>query len=411
MRKVLKGNFIFTRIFGEYEIYRDFYLAIENGKIVDFFKFLPIKYKNWELIEYKDKMIIPSFMDIHLHGAQFENIGLGMDLPLLPWLETYTFPEENKFASNDYAEKVYDKFVKDLIYHGTTRACVFGTIHESSKILFDKFIEYGIGGYIGKVNMNRNCPEYLQEKNSYEETLNFLDYTINKSDMVKPIITPRFIPSCTNELMEKLGKLAEEKKLLVQSHLSENKDEIKWVKELQPDTSYTGAYQKYNMLGEKNISIMAHCVHISDAELPLMQNENFYVAHCPTSNFALKSGLAGIRRFLDNNINVGIGTDVSGGYTLSMRQCIVAAVETSNLYDTYVEKSKPLSMCEAFYLGTKGGGKIFGNVGSFEVGYEFDALVIDDNSTLPLEKRLEKFIFDGKNEDIIEVYAKGVQIK
>src|SRR5699024_5384779 len=379
MLKILKGNIVFTKNKDKFEVFEDSHIIIKDGKVLDIQKALSDEYKNIEVEDLGDKIIIPGFNDIHLHAPQYPNLGLGLDKELLPWLETYTFPEEAKNIDPEYAKKEYKLFVKSLWKYGTTRAVVFASLHqEATEILMDYFNEVGMGAYVGKVNMNRNSPDNLIEttKDSIERTENILKKYNDKNALVQPIITPRFVPSCDTELMNALGNLAEKYDVKVQSHLSENKGEIAWVKDLHPESkNYADVYDKAKLFGQQP-TVMAHCIYVTEDEMDLMAKNQVYVAHCPTSNFNLSSGIAPIRKFLNKNIPVGIGTDISAGHTVSMMTTIVTAIQASKMYWLYVNDDEEcLSTTEAFYLATKGGGSFFGKVGSFEKDYEFDALV------------------------------------
>lgn len=294
------------------------------------------------------------------------------------------------------------------------RSVVFSSLHkEGTEILFDLFKESGMGAYIGKVNMDRNSVDELTE--TTEDSLKVTREIIEKyrdEKLVKPIITPRFVPSCTNELMEGLQEIINEEKLPVQSHLSENHGEVAWVKELHPDIeTYGEVYDKYDMFGTTP-TIQAHCVYCTEKEKQMMEKQDVYVAHCPTSNLNLMSGLAPIKEYLERGIKVGLGTDVSGGHTFNMMQVIASAIQVSNMYWLYVDKDKaPLTTSEAFYIATKGGGEFFGKVGSFEKDYAFDALVIDDSDLKDLDinpkERLEKVIYMGEDKHIVKRFLEG----
>ena len=208
---VLKGDVIFTPTRDKFEVHKDSYLVGEDGKVVGIFKELKGEYRDYPIIDATDKMIIPGFVDIHLHAPQYSNIGIGYDKELLPWLKTYTFPEEARFIDIKYAEKVYKKFLKDLSRNGTTSAVIFGTIHkESTMLLMDLVIDSGLRAYVGKVNMDINSIETLLEDtdNSLKDTEEFIIKYKDKSPLVKPIITPRFVPSCSAHLLKGLGELA-----------------------------------------------------------------------------------------------------------------------------------------------------------------------------------------------------------
>ncbi|HAU5039689.1 TPA: amidohydrolase family protein, partial [Clostridioides difficile] len=234
------------------------------------FKEIPKEYKNLEIIDYTDKLIIPGMNDLHAHASQFKNLGMAMDKELLPWLETYTFPEESNYKDIEYATKMYKKFVKELWKSGTTRIAVFATVHkEASMKLMDIFKEVGLGAYVGKVNMNMNCPNTLLENthDSIADTEEIINKYSDTDSIVKPIVTPRFIPSCTSELLKGLGDLCLKYNTPMQSHLSENYDEIEWVRNLEPESKFYGdAYNRYNLFGQTP-TLMAHCVHCSQEEI------------------------------------------------------------------------------------------------------------------------------------------------
>jgi len=417
---VLKGNIAFTPTKEKFETHENSYIIIEKGKVVDICKTLEDSYKDYPLKDFSDKIIIPGFVDLHLHAPQYPNRGLGLDKELIPWLETYTFPEEGKYDDLDYSKKVYSRLINELWRVGTTRAVVFSSIHKgSTKLLLDMFIESGLGAYIGKVNMDRNTAEYLIEntRTSIVDTEEILKEYMNKSSLVKPIITPRFAPTCSEELLESLGNLAVDYKIPVQSHLSENRSEVIWVKELFPDSkNYASVYNDFNLFGQTK-TIMAHCIYNTDEEIELMAQNGVYAAHCPYSNYNLSSGIMPVRKFLNKGVSVGLASDISGGNSLSIPSIIAGTIQASKM--TWLntgEELAPLTFSEGFFLGTKGGGSFFGKVGSFEKGYDFDALIIDDSTLsdideLTIEERLQKFIYIGDDRHIMERYVQGVKIE
>lgn len=415
----IKGNIIYAREFGKLEILEKGYIVVEGKLVQGTYRSLPSAFGDIRVVDYGDNIIIPGFVDTHVHAPQYANLGLGMDKELMPWLETYTFPEEAKYSDIDYAKKVYSSFVRDLWRVGTTRASVFATIHKNAtKLLMDIFAEAGLGAYVGKVNMDRNSPANLTE--TKEASLNDTEEIIreygNKYDLVKPIITPRFVPSCCMDLMKGLGKLAEKYNVPVQSHLCENTCEIGFVKELHPEyKNYASVYDAAGLFGDEP-TIMAHCVLVNEEEIELMARKQIFVAHSPNSNCNLASGIAPIRRLITRGIPVGLATDVGAGHTLSIQNVMVNSAQSSNLKWLHTNRvDKPLNTWELFYLATKGGGKFFGKVGSFEEGYEFDALVIDDSSLtifgdLSLAERLQKFIYTGDDRNIKVRYVAGKEI-
>lgn len=418
MVQIYKGNILFTKIKDKFEIIENGFIIVKNGKILNLYKNLPSEYQNFEVIDFSNNLIIPGMNDLHCHAPQFRNLGMAMDKELIPWLDNYTFPEEGKFKSIEYSDKVYKDFIKEVWRHGTTRIAVFATVHKESSIrLMDLFKQSGLGALVGKVNMNINCTDDLLEdtEKSISDTEYILENYYNADELVNPIITPRFIPSCNSELLKSLGDLAIKYNVPTQSHLSENLGEIDWVKQLQPESEFYGdAYNRFNLFGQTK-TLMAHCVYSCDKELELMKKNNVFAVHCPNSNLNLGSGIMPVRKFLDNDINIALGSDISGGHDLSIFKVMVNAIQCSKLL--WVNSNKQvdfLTLSEAFYMATKGGGSFFGKVGSFEKNYDFDALVLDDSNLNPesysLIERLERFIYIGDDRNIIHRYVRGNEI-
>ena len=269
--------------------------------------------------------------------------------------------------------------------------------------------------------MDRNSPDELREKDartSSENTIQWLRDIAGKYKNTKPILTPRFIPSCTDELMKLLADIQRTYRLPVQSHLSENQGEIAWVKELCPDSAFYGdAYDHFGLFGgEACPTIMAHCVYSSNEEIALLHKRGVFVAHCPQSNTNLSSGIAPVRKYLDEGLHIGLGTDIAGGHSLSMLRAVADTIQVSKLCWRLVDESlKPLSLEEAFYLATMGGGAFWGKTGSFLEDYEFDAVILSDeqlpcpHSLTPLE-RLERLIYLGDDRCITGKYVSGNKI-
>ncbi len=417
---IVKGNFCYSETKDNFITKENSYAVCVDGICQGIFEHIPDEYKNLEILDYTDKLIIPGMVDLHLHAPQFAFAGLNMDMELLQWLDNNAFCEEAKYSDLAYAKKAYSIFTDSIKNSATTRACIFATIHKkATELLMELMEKSGLISFVGKVNMDRNSIKNLCEESAQASALateGLIIETLCKYDNTKPIITPRFIPSCSDELMQKLGDLQKKYNLPVQSHLSENLDEIQWVRELCPDAkSYADAYDRFGLLGKDAKTIMAHCVHLSDDEMALLKENGVFVAHCPASNTNLRSGIAPIKKLLDNNLKIGLGSDVAGGETLSMFSAIVETIKVSKLYKRLVDKDVPaLTFENAFYLATKGGGEFFGKVGSFEKGYEFDAIVIDD-SVLPhpqqlnVRQRVERSVY--LSADLTGIKAKFVNGK
>ncbi|TPX51380.1 guanine deaminase [Synchytrium endobioticum] len=376
----------------------------------------------------------------------------GYDMPLLQWLEKYTFPREAEFRDKAYAEVAYAKCVARTLRCGTTTACYYATIHvPGCKVLSTVVSALGQRAFIGKVNMDRHSPDYYVETtaDSMAATTAFVQWLLEQQNpLITPIITPRFVPSCTPALMKFLGDVASNHNLPIQTHLSENPSEVKWVSELHPEfASYAAVYEAFGLLN--NRSVLAHCVYLTPEERALIKHADAGVSHCPNSNFLLQSGVLNVRQLLEAGIKVGLGTDVAGGCSPSildaMRQAVVASkviyMQTRAANDVAAEKGlavhvyEPLTLSEVFYLGTLGGAKVMGlddKIGSFAVGKDFDALLVDldagcvknattaeqvdGNKTVELFPHdgllagFEKFLYNGDDRNVVGVFVKGKQV-
>jgi len=417
--KAYRGHVVYTASPKEFTVIENGYILVENDIVKAVSKDLPEGIREDEVIDHGDRLIVPGFVDLHFHAPQYPNIGLGLDKELLPWLEDYTFPTEAKFSDVEFADRVYRMVTNELLKQGTTRVVLFATIHlESTKRLARILDESGIGAYVGKVNMDRNSSDNLIEttEDSLAATESFIKSFDDVSDRVKPIITPRFVPSCTAELMQGLGELAKTYGVPIQSHISENLGEVDWVAQLHPEfKDYASVYDNFGLLTDN--TVMAHCVHNTDDEIKLMAKKGTYSAHCPNANYNLSSGIMPVRKFMNAGVNVGLGSDVGAGHKVSISQVMSQAVQGSKMVWQMCDKElKPLTTSEAFYLGTKGGGSYFGQVGSFEPGYKFDALVIDDSGLQielerSIEERIQRFIYCGDDRNIINRYVDGREIE
>ena len=421
--KIYKAHILYTKEPGRFEVLENGCVTVDNeGRVIGVGsqESGDRSQETGEVIDLGDRLLIPAMNDLHVHAPQYRNQGLAMDLELLPWLENYTFPEEMKYADTGYAERMYRRFVRDLWRFGTMRSCVFATTHtESTRLLMHLFQEAGMGALVGKVAMDRHCPEGLTEPveemvRGYETIIHEELGLKNEEVLVRPIVTPRFVPTCTPAMLRACGELAAKYQLPVQSHLSENRDEIAWVAELEPKSScYGDAYDRYGLFGQTP-TVMAHCVWTDGEELELMKRRGVTVAHCPTSNFNVASGMAPVRRFLDEGLRVGLGSDISGGHDLSIFRMMVYAIQVSKMHYQQNHDRKFLTLSEAFWLATKSAGSFFGRVGSFEPGYEFDALVIDDSDLnhdhYSLLERLERYIYLGDDRQIVHRFCRGQEI-
>ena len=410
----VKGDFVSAVTKDRLVTHPQSYALCENGRILDFVTSL--SEGQWGCVpcfDFSGMLIVPACVDLHVHAPQYAFRGMGMELELIDWLNTYTFPEEAKYADADYALQSYQLFTDDLEASPSCRAVIFGTMHtEGTLVLADLLKAKRMPCLVGKVNMDRNAPDYLCEtaESSFAATQTFVD-AFKNDDTVAPIITPRFVPSCTPALMDNLGKLAAARQLPIQSHLSENKKEIAWVKELHPECkNYAEVYDRYGLLTDK--TILAHCVHPTDEEIELLIRRGTYIAHCPESNINLTSGIAPIARLLDAGVHIGLGSDVAAGSQLSLFKAMMSALQVSKMRRYFYEGERALSVSEALYLGTKGGGSFFGDTGSFEKNFRFDAVVIDDShfsarADFSVEQRLERALYLTERHNMVAKFVQG----
>ena len=425
---VIKGNICQTRNPHELDLRKGAFAVCIDGLSKGIFDTLPREYAALPLFDYGDSLIFPGMVDLHVHAPQYAFRGMCMDLELMDWLNRYTFPEEEKYEDLEYAEKAYAMFVDAMKKGATARACIFATRHRyATELLMKLMEESGLVSYVGKVNMDREASEALVEESadvSAYTTFGWINAVKEKFVNTKPILTPRFIPCCTDKLMEELREIQMAYGIPVQSHLSESKGEIEFVRSLRPDNPFYGdSYNEYDLFGKNDDintdvkTVMAHCVWSTDEEVDLMRENGVFVAHCPASNMNLTSGIAPIRRYMDTGLKVGLGSDVAGGHSASIFRAITDAIQVSKMYFRMVnEKYKPLVFSEAFYLATKGGGEFFGKVGCFDEGYEFDAVVMDDSvlahpQPLNLAERMERAVYLGLDEKgIIAKFVAGGKI-
>ena len=407
MTFVIKGNFIDTPSPDDFRVREGGYLIIEKGKVCGYRDTPPRDTGERQFFDYSDKLIIPSFCDMHLHGPQFLQRGLGMDRELIGWLNDYTFPREARYGDPAYAREAYEVFADSLYRAGSLRSCVFGTVHRTGTVILAEEMEKrGLAACVGKVNMDSNAPDYIREtgEDSLRETVKFLEDMAGFS-RIKPIITPRFVPSCSGGLLGKLGDLAKERDLPVQSHLCETVKEVAWVKELFPEgESYSHIYDRAGLLREGK-TLMAHGIYMSEDDLERIKRTGTVLVHCPDSNLNLASGIMDTSGLMDGGIALALGSDVGGGHELPMNRVIVSAVQSSKTRRHFLGQGRELSHEEAFYLATRGGLSIWDNTGCFDEGCLFDALVIDDRmphrEELTLTDRLYRYLYTSTGGDQI----------
>jgi guanine deaminase len=415
---ILKGTIVSAPALGQLEITEHGFLVAEDGVIRGVFPVLPEQYAGAPLEDFGDALILQSFADLHLHAPQYPMLGTGMDLPLLDWLNAYAFPTEARFANPDYAREIYRKLARELVENGTTRVCMFSSLHtDATLILMEELEKAGVTGYVGKVNMDRNsAPGVLEEttEESMGETLRWLD-ACQDFRCVKPMLTPRFTPSCSNELMAFLGRLAAERALPVQSHLSENQAEMAWVRQLHPDCrQYWETYAKYGLWNRR--TVMAHCVWSDERERTAMRDAGVTAVHCANSNQNICSGVAPVRVMLQEGVHVALGSDIAGGDQLHMFDVVAATVRASKarrILDGW--ETDFLTVPEGWFLGTSAGAAFFGEQPGFAPGNRLHALVLEDGALpqphpLTVAERLERSVYLRQPGAIRAVWSEGRKV-
>ena len=415
--EVFHGNIVYSRSEKELAEYTDSYLTVENGVIEGIYPVLPDAFCNLPITDFGEDVIIPAFSDLHVHAPQYPQRGLAMDELLSDWLSRYTFPLESKFADMTFARAVYDAFVEDLVRHGTFHAAVFGTIHpEATAYLLDRLEEKGLSAYVGKVNMDVNSPAFLCEtvETSLRETERFLvQYSGNRK--ARPILTPRFAPCCSRELLRGLGELAKKYEVGVQTHLVESLWEKKTAMELFPQcTCDTEIYQQAGLL-ESGPVIGAHFIFPDPEDIYILKKHNGIAVQCPDATVSIIAGIMQTASLMEQGLRVCLGSDIAGGHRLGIFSQAGRAVQLSKVKSFYEAKgNRSISFAEAFFMATKSGGSVFGKVGSLEKGYVFDALVIGGVSDPFLEltpaQKVERFCYLGETSHIHRRYLSGQEI-
>lgn len=363
--------------------------------------------------------ILPGMVDLHVHLPQHEAVAMD-GLELLPWLETFIFPAEARFSDPDFALRSAGRFFQGLLYRGTTTAAIYATVHAgATDAAFREAERCGIRAVIGKVMMDRHAPDELQEDTGSslaESEALCQSWHGRDRGRLNYAFTPRFAPTCSPELMSGVGSLAQKYGAFIQTHVSENLQELEWVRELFPEAAnYTDVYRRMGMLGPR--TLLAHGIHLDKHERALLRQAGATLVHCPRSNAFLKSGIMPLRRWLDEGMQIALGTDVGAGPSLSMWAeaafaCTASKLrwaERQNMADHLrllgvLDESQrsevirvlglysdaPVDPVQAFYLATQGGAAALGmgdRIGSLSVGKDADFVVVDPRIVDPAENR------------------------
>ena len=370
----------------------DALILIEDGKIKSFGSYEQLKSSlpdQIELITYKDSLILPGFIDTHIHYPQTQIMG-AFGKQLIDWLNNYTFIAEQQFSNFDYAKKVAEFFLDECLKAGTTTVMTYCTVHpESVDAFFEAALARQMRVIAGKVLMDRNAPPALLDKSvnvGYDQSLALINKWHGKERLLYAI-TPRFAPTSTHEQLESTGALW--KKVpgtYMQTHVSENIGEIAWVKELFPDhNDYLDVYDHYGLLGKR--AVYGHAIHLNEGEWQRLYDTESSVAHCPTSNEFLGSGLFNfeIAKKKERPVKTGLATDIGAGTSFSQLQSMNESYKIAQL------AGFSLSSIHAFYLATKGAAEALGledKIGSIKAGMEADLVVLDLKSTPLIDFRM-----------------------
>lgn len=381
---------------------------------------------------------VPGFIDLHVHAPQWAQSGTALDIPLYDWLNTYTFPLESKFSDLSFAEKVYGDVVSTLLANGTTTALYFATVHkEASLLLAELCAKKGQRGLVGKVVMDdpEQNPAFYRDvdtetalKDTEEFILAVQELAESTKQGVYPVVTPRFIPSCTDKALKGLGELAAKYDTYVQSHCSESDWAHGYVRDrFQKNDAF--ALNDFGLLRDK--SVMAHCNFLDDLDTDLFAETGTAVAHCPISNAYFANSVIPIAHFHNKGVEIGLGSDISGGFSPSLFDNIRQAVISSRMLEDGVNPSLPahergvpdsrITIDEAFYLATAGGGESLSlPIGRIQENYAWDVQIIDTNvpsSKLPiydanedLHDVFQKIMYLSRPENIREVWVQGEKV-
>jgi guanine deaminase len=373
------------------EFYPDGLLVVRDGRIEsvgDRNALRPWLSTDTTVVDYGQQLIIPGFVDTHIHYAQTDIVA-SYGTELLDWLERFAFPAERAFESIEHGREVAAFFIQELLRNGTTTAMVFATVHRHSvEAIFAAAKEARMRIIAGKVMMDRHCPEWLRDTptSGYEDAKALIEQWHGK-DRLSYAITPRFAPTSSEAQLEVCTRLADEHPdVFIQSHLAENHAEVAWMKELFPSSrSYLDVYDRFGLLRPR--AVYAHSIHIDDADRARMAATSTAASFCPTSNLFLGSGLFDLVAARDAGVHVGMGTDIGGGLTFNMLRTLAEGYKVVKL------AGQTLSPWRALYLATLGGARalgIEGNVGSLAPGRDADFVVLDPNATPLMQRRMER---------------------
>ena len=446
-KKIIKASIFHSPKYGDIEFLKQALVFVSSNGIIskvirqddeNYLELLEKHSKDNNFFDFKDKIILPGFIDLHIHAPQWPQAGLALDDELSYWLNNFTFPLESKYQDLDYAREVYSDLVKTLLANGTTSAMYFGTIHNEATLELAKICaSYGQRGFVGKVVMDDITmnPDFYRDNSTKEAIDNTEKFILDVQTLAKdvfqgvyPVITPRFVPSCTDNALLELGKLAKKYNCYIQSHCSESDWEHNFIIERFGKRD-SEVLDQFGLLTDK--SIMAHGNFINSDDADIFKKQKSSVCHCPISNSYFANAVFPVNQLKKQGLNICLGTDISGGFSPSLYDNIKHTVMASRMLNDGVDNkldadnrgtnNARVSVFEAFYLATTGGGEALKlPLGIFKEGYICDFQVIDINSPnnkLPkyLENEedkhlLQKILYLSTSENIREVWVQGKQI-
>jgi guanine deaminase len=388
----------------ETEYLQNVFLTLDSGKIISISK----DSDSADFVDKTDQICVPGFIDTHVHLSQY-NIRGSHSPNLLHWLNTYTFAEEHRSKDENYARKVADDFFADSVSKGTTTSVIYtAPFNQACDISFQVAQEKGVRAIIGMTMMDMHSPDFLMQntKNAFDNSVDLYNKWNNKTNLLEYIFTPRFALTCSAELMKLTGYFAKKNDAFIQTHLSENHDEIKRALELFPECkSYTEIYRRMNLLGPK--TILGHVIHVDNEEIEILKETDSKIAHCPDSNFFIKSGMFQWERLRESELDFSLASDVAGGTSLSMLNVMKMAC--------FRQENYLVSPQEAFYYSTLGGAKVLGkenSIGSLEIGKEADLvfLKLADFEKYNTTELLSKMIYTHEDVEIVETLVAGRKV-
>lgn len=447
-KKVFKGNFFHAPTYGKAEYLEKTLIVVNEKGIIEkvlsqsnpaYQSVLLESKADNSLVDFGEKFILPGFVDLHIHAPQWPQAGVALDEPLNVWLDECTFLLEAKYKDVTFAKKVYTDLVRQLLNRGTTTAVYFATQHLESSIELAKISALmGQRALVGKVAMDNpeQTHDYYRDESSEQAIADTEAFIIRVRELAKnviqgvyPVVTPRFVPSCTDETLRGLGILAQKYDTYVQTHCSEGQWEHGYVLDRYGKRD-ADVLADFGLVTNK--SIMDHCNFVNDHDGELFAKHGTAIAHCPISNAYFADGVLPVNRLKKQGVKVGLGTDISGGFSPSLYDNIKQAVISSRMLtdgvDVTIEQGKRgvpnsrVSVLEAFYLATRGGGEALNlPVGLFEEGQIFDVQVLNPNQsgnslpgfdlyTEPLS-RLAKLLYLSTPANITEVWVQGNKVK